>query len=121
MRDAMPVDNYLGSADELVRQLFGAPSEEQQKALEEQHLADLAVAQAAARVFSTDDGRLVLEHLLDVTLRRPTFIAHANLDPMRAYAHGVMREGQNQIVFVLLQAIARGRQQDLPQREGLNG
>ncbi len=70
-----------------------------------------------ARVFDTPEGRVVLEHLCDLTLRRPTFIALVNLPMHQAYGIGCHREGQNAIVHTILKLIAEGRQEAPPVRE----
>jgi len=63
-----------------------------------------------ARLHAADPAfREALELLLDMTLRRATFTAALGLDPMQAYAYGVFREGQNSLMTVILNMIAKGR------------
>lgn len=73
-------------------------------------------AAAAARLFQTPDGVEVLEHLLDVSLRRPVFTAALGLAAEQAYAHGCLREGQNSLAWHLLTLIAKGRKDPQPNR-----
>jgi hypothetical protein len=59
----------------------------------------------------------LLEWILDITLRRPNFL------PLGAGAeqiaiHAAYREGANGLAWQLLQAIAEGREEVLPHREG---
>lgn len=74
--------------------------------------ADLA--SRAARLFDSDDGRAVLEWLLDATLRRSTFVAQLGLPMDQAYGYGCLREGQNAIVHTILSLIAKGRKDQTP-------
>lgn len=77
-----------------------------------------AAAEAMARLLATDDGRTVMEWLLDKTLRRASWAYQLGLDPMQIALQGVMREGQNAIVQMMLDAAARGRdQQPEPPRD----
>ena len=63
-----------------------------------------------ARLHASDPAfRAAIDLLLDMTLRRATFVAHLGLDPMQAYGYGVFREGQNSLMTVILNMIARGR------------
>jgi hypothetical protein len=117
-RAAQPLENYVHGAKDVIEGLFQQADKDLPpfaQALKEQAER---VRGAAARLFDTPDGREVLEYLCDATLRRPTFIAHLGLDPMRAYAHGVLREGQNTAVYLLLSLIAEGRGEQPVTREG---
>lgn len=73
--------------------------------------ADRIWAEALARVLDTDDGQTVMEGLLDRTLRRASWSYQLGMDPMQIAMQGVMREGQNAVVYMMLQAAARGREQ----------
>lgn len=73
------------------------------------------LAAAASRIFDTDDGRLVLQTLVDVTLLRSIFVTQIGIDPMQAYAFGAFREGQNALATQLLRLIAEGRGEAPPQ------
>lgn len=118
-REAMPMDNFMSGAFDVLNGLFDeGKRKDLPPAMQEILEADKRVAEAAARFAATEDGRVILEWLCDQTLRRPTFFSHLGLDPMQAYAHGCFREGANAIVFSLLKAIATGRQEHPPHREG---
>lgn len=121
LRQAMPLDRAAADAatrvQELVEELF--PQDETVKqAIADLRTVELATAQAIARVAGTDDGKVTLEWLLDQTLRRPVHVGGPGVDPMQAYAEGRYREGKNAIVHLLLVAIARGRGEQPPFREG---
>lgn len=120
-RTAMPIEGaggFVNQADQLLKDLFGGDPEQLRAALKAQQDVNQGIKEACARVAATPDGQAMLEWLCDATLRRPTFLALVDLDPMRCFAHGVFREGQNAVVFLLLKAIAEGRQEPPPQREG---
>lgn len=75
-------------------------------------------AEACARVLATEDGVTMIEGLLDRTVRREAWAYEVGADPLQIAMRGVRREGQNTIPHMLLQAAARGRQeQPLPPRE----
>ncbi len=73
--------------------------------------ADLRACQAMSRMLDSDDGKTVMEWLLDKTLRRASWAYQLGMDPMQVAMQGVMREGQNAVVYMMLQAAARGREQ----------
>jgi hypothetical protein len=115
-REAQPVDDIMSRVDKVLGDMgleLTPPSA--RSAMTED---DKRVAQAAAAIAATHEGQIVLEYLADITVRRPVYLAHMNLDPMRAYALGCQREGQNQIFFTLLAMIQRGRDEDPEMREG---
>ena len=62
-----------------------------------------AIERAFARLFSTEDGRLVLAHLQAVTFQRA--LGSASPDEQLRYA-----EGQRSLVAMILRLIDRGRQ-----------
>jgi hypothetical protein len=66
------------------------------------------LAYKAAALFSSPEGREVLEVLLDASLRRVTFDIPQMTDPMTTLVRGAFREGQNAIVAHLLQLIGEG-------------
>ena len=118
-RQAQPLDGYIGNAADVVNGLFAQPDPNELPAFARALMEEAKhVRSAAARLFDTPDGRAVLEYLCDATLRRPTFIAHLGLEPMKAYGHGVFREGQNSAVYLLLSLIAEGRGEQPIAREG---
>jgi hypothetical protein len=74
------------------------------------------LAHVWAQFYATDDGKLAIDHLIEITLGRPTFVAQLGLAMDEAYGHGCQREGQNAIVYMLLKMIAEGRKERLPER-----
>jgi trimethylamine:corrinoid methyltransferase-like protein len=114
-REAQPVDDIMSRVDKVLGEMgleLTPPSA--RSAMTEY---DKRVAQAAAKI-ATPEGLVLLEYLADISVRRPVYMAHMNLDPMRAYAIGCQREGQNQLFFTLLAMIQRGREENLEMREG---
>lgn len=55
------------------------------------------------RMFSTEEGKVVLDYLVSMTLDQPTW--YPGEDP----SHGYAREGQNSIVREIMKRIERGR------------
>jgi hypothetical protein len=121
LRQAVPLASLAaqaaGDVERLVSELFPQPAEARE-ALEQMRLASLAEMQAISRVASSDDGKVMLEWLLDQTLRRPVYIGRLGFDAMQAFGEGRFREGKNAIVHQLLVAIAIGRGEQPPFREG---
>jgi hypothetical protein len=72
------------------------------------------VAPIFARVFESDDGRKVLEHLCDITVRRPLWVF--GMPDGEKYA--ALREGQNGLIWTILKLLAMGRMELPPYREG---
>lgn len=58
--------------------------------------------------------RELLEHLLDVTVRRAKFHPSLGLPMQEAYGYGMFREGQDSVVHLILKMVAEGRQQTAP-------
>ncbi|MBV1706304.1 MAG: hypothetical protein KGQ37_03765 [Hyphomicrobiales bacterium] len=56
----------------------------------------------------------LMEHLLDVTLRRVTFIGQLGMPREQAIDYSLMREGQNSIVAMLLTMLAEARKEKSP-------
>ncbi len=115
-REAMPLDGFLDQTarlnlDALMDKLGGTPG-----VARELSAARKQVAACAAAMAASDDGRVVLEFLLDATLRRPVFLPGLGPEALVYAAH---REGQNAVVWQLLQAIAEGRGETPPNREGV--
>ncbi|SEK37182.1 hypothetical protein SAMN04515666_101348 [Bosea lupini] len=71
-------------------------------------------AEACARVLASEDGEIMMEGLLDRTVRREAWAYEVGADPLQIAMRGVRREGQNTIPHMLLQAAARGRQEQPP-------
>lgn len=67
------------------------------------------VCATLARFAASPEGTDVLEALLDVTLRRTSFVAQLGLPMEQAYGYGVFREGQNSLMAMILKMIALGR------------
>jgi len=117
-REAMPIDGFvsqIGKVDEFLDSLFPGATDDEIKEAAEQLKQMHATA---ARVFATEDGRELVEWLCDLTLRQPSFIVAPNVDPGVGYALCGRREGENKIVWMLICAIASGRSQKPPAREG---
>lgn len=72
------------------------------------------LAHVWANFYGTDGGREVIDHLVETTLGRATFIAQLGLPMDAAYGFGCQREGQNGIVFMVLKMIAEGRKDQPP-------
>jgi len=114
-REAMPADGFLDSIgkfdlDKLGFHLEGAAGVALEMRREREQIAALA-----ARMFA-GEFRPVVEWLIDITLRRPVFMPGLGPDALTYVAH---REGGNAVAWQLLQAIAEGRQEQPPAREGL--
>lgn len=62
--------------------------------------------------------RELVEHLLDVTVRRAKYHPSLGLPINEAYGYGMFREGQDSVVHLVLKMIAEGRKQTAaPPRE----
>jgi len=72
------------------------------------------LAGAAARVYDTPDGQLLIQSFVDATLLRQVFVTQLGVDPMQAYAYGAFREGANAFVTQLLKLIAEGQSEPAP-------
>jgi hypothetical protein len=55
------------------------------------------------RVFGSEDGQKLLEHLRSLTIEQPTWY------PGEEASHGYAREGQNSIVREIERRVAKGR------------
>lgn len=115
-RAAMPAQGFLDQIgkiglDDLLARVEGSPA-----VTRDLVRAREQAAACAAQVFATDEGKVVLEFLLDATLRRPLFLPGLGPEGLVYAAH---REGQNSIVWQLVQAIAIGRRETPPNREGV--
>lgn len=83
-------------------------------AAQEEDLKRQRIAAAAAKIFTSPEGELVLETILDKTLRRSSFFAMLGIDPMQVAMFGAFREGQNALVTEILRLIAEGRGEPQP-------
>jgi len=118
-RDAQPMGSFLGDAKSVLEGLFGPSDKKDLPALAQAQIeATQRVRSIAARIFGAPEGEELLEALCDAALRRPFTLppTAATADQRLAYAD--QREGQAQIVFMLLAWIAEGRSEQPPQREG---
>lgn len=117
-RQAQPLERALPDARAIVRGLFAEVDPQDlpiaaRLALEKQK----ATQQAAARLFADPDFRTVLESLCDVTVRRPVTVVTPGVSAEFAALYAAKREGQNEIVYLLLAWIAEGRGEAAPTRE----
>lgn len=118
-RDAQPVDNFMGSAKDILHGLFGDADKKDLPAFAQAAIENTTrIREIAARKFGDADGEELLEALCDVTLRRPMFITQAGMPTDQVLALGQFREGMSAMVFLLLAWIAEGRSEQPPQREG---
>jgi hypothetical protein len=88
-------------------------------AKQEQELERQRISSAAARIFSTPEGELVLDAILDKTLRRTCYFAMLGIDPGQVAMFGAFREGQNALVTEILRLIAEGRGEPQPPQRGV--
>lgn len=80
------------------------------------------VGEAAAALYAgSPEFRIVLEWLLDQTLRRATWSPQLGISMDQICGHGCFREGQNAIAEALLKAIAAGLKMKPPQNEVNHG
>lgn len=113
-RDAQPIEQMLRLARaegwDFFKQRMGVDPNDRASTPE----ADkMALIQADFRkVFATIEGHRVLEHLADITVRRPLWF----LGVPPEYCH--MREGQNALFFTILKILATAREENPPVREG---
>lgn len=72
-------------------------------------LAYERVCQAAARLVETPDGKLVVEWLLDLTLRKASWHGQLGQSVEQIATYGLIREGQNSLAALLVGAILKGQ------------
>jgi hypothetical protein len=114
-REAMPVKGFLDRTedvllDELLEKLEGTPGVAHELKRSREQIT------AIARKLLEPELLPLLEWLCDISLRRPMVLPGLGQE---ATLYCALREGQNQIVFQLLQAIAEGREETGPRREGM--
>lgn len=114
-REAMPIEGFLESTakislDDMLERLEGTPG----VALDLQRSRE-QIAAIACKLLEPELLPL-LEWLCDISLRRPMVLPGLGAE---GQLYCALREGQNQIVFQLLQAIAEGREEAGPHREGM--
>ncbi|OKO68298.1 hypothetical protein AC629_42190 [Bradyrhizobium sp. NAS80.1] len=118
-RDAQPLGSFLGNPKDVLEGLFGQSDPKDMPALARAQVeATQRVRQIASRIFATDDGEELLEALCDAALRRPFTLPPTAASAEQRLAYADQREGQAQMVFMLLAWIAEGRSEQPPQREG---
>ena len=67
-----------------------------------------AIACAWANFAGTVDGKLALESMLDVTIRRVKFHYQPGMTPDQVALPGVFREGQDAIAWEIMRQVALG-------------
>jgi hypothetical protein len=118
-RDAQPLGQYFGDARSVLEGLFGPSSEKDLPAMAQAQIeATKRIRAIAARKFGDADGEELLEALCDAALRRPFTLPPHSASAEQRLAYADQREGQAQVVFMLLAWIAEGRSEQPPQREG---
>lgn len=103
------LDSALDRAMSMGWDFFDSPA--QADATEAKRLNESAnrTAETAAALYAASpEFRLILEWMLDVTLRRAAFIARLGLPMDHAYGYGCFREGQNAMTAAVLKLIAIG-------------
>lgn len=115
-REAVSLESLMDKASapgwEFFAELLGAKNDKLGKPPADERSED--AARAAARMFKTPDGKILVEYLADMSVRRPVF----TFGMPDAHLYGAMREGQNALFFTLLKLIAAGRGEAPPVREG---
>ncbi len=116
-REAMPAEAFLAAIPQfdLAAAIEGKFRDLLPAAARDEMATQGQIAVIAARLLEPD-LRPLLEWLLDQTLRRPLFLPGLGPDALVFAAH---REGQNAVVWKLLQTIAMGRDETPPAREGV--
>lgn len=118
-RDAQPLGNFIGDAKSVLEGLFGPSDNKDLPAMAQAQIdATKRVREIAARKFGDADGEELLEALCDAALRRPFTLPPQAFPAEQRLAYADQREGQAQMVFMLLAWIAEGRSEQPPQREG---
>ena len=72
------------------------------------------LGEIAAALATVPEFVELLEHILDQTLRRATFVSSLGVPMDQGYAYGMFREGQNSLAMMILKMIAAGRKQAAP-------
>jgi len=114
-REIMPAERFASGDLWAALENGGGPSAEITRAFDKLKAAEfLAVQRAALRLLTDPELRPLLEHLTDMTLRRPTVLGFTPEAQLLAH----QREGRNQIVMSIYGLIAKARSELEPQREG---
>lgn len=79
---------------------------------------DEQAAKIALRLLAGHEGNILLEWLADKTVRRPSVLPPIGTDAMQQLLHMQRREGQNDVLYLLMALIERGREGTVTTREG---
>lgn len=105
----MTIENPLGFMEGWTA-LEPAPGKENQDTLERATQDKLDLDKQFARVFGTEEGLAVLEHLKAMTIGTETWCASLGLE--KGTAHGFAREGQNSVIRYILERIEAAKGKD---------
>jgi hypothetical protein len=106
----------IDAAMEMGWEFFDTPDRQGEAETSRLREAANRTAELAAGLYAiSDEFRTVLEWMLDVSLRRASFIARLGLPMDQAYGYGCFREGQNAMTAALLKLIAEGSRRKPPQ------
>jgi len=84
--------------------MTGEKKEQSESQLYKNAVSRYRVGQTFHNVFNTEDGKAVLNHLMDQTLRRPCW--NKELPSDHCMPQGLHREGQNSIMQLILNYMA---------------
>ena len=85
-----------------------SPAEWLQTAQQDAMKPHIELARDYAKVFGTEAGRRVLDHLIDQTHRKSSWLGGLHLPMETIAAYGVWREGQNAIVQIIVEHVRLG-------------
>jgi hypothetical protein len=109
------LESALDRAMESGWDFFEVPGVSERRESEQLQAAANRTAEAAAALYAGSvEFRLVLEWMLDVSLRRAAYIARLGFPIDQAYGYGCFREGQNAMTAALLKLIAQGQKAKPP-------
>lgn len=116
-REAMPADSFMSnveavSMDDLLRQVSGLDVSGMNEELHAAGAEARRIAALVAMIFGTLEGREVLEWLLDATLRRTMCPPGLTRDQRDDFI--LRREGENDLVRLILRSIQAGARQPEP-------
>lgn len=117
-RQAQPLDALMRDARDVVDGIFGKVNSKDlpigaQIAIERR----ARVTALAARILGGDEGRELLEAMADASVRRPHTIIAPGISTEFAALYAAKREGQDEMLYLLLSWIAEGRGEAAPTRE----
>lgn len=112
-REAMPMRSFLDQVEGMSLDNLDAAAGQAGRVADADRQQAAALWAEICRVYPD-----AIEWLLDQTLRRPnTLPHHATIETVALAA--TAREGENRVVWWILQAIANGRKEPPPYREGV--